>query len=104
VTATNGPAAGLVGFGGTDISVAESFAASNVKAASNGDPLIGGSSSNLVRDCFYDPSKSCSNCSTMLGTAITGAGYLYQAQNAPMTHWDFDNVWVQRNNDYPDLR
>lgn len=104
VTATKGQAAGLDGTGGTDITASDSFAASNVTAASGGDYLVAQSSSNLVIDCFYDGSKTCSGCSSMLGTAISSPSYLYSDANPPMTKWDFDNVWTQVASSYPDLR
>jgi hypothetical protein len=104
VTATHGQAAGLDGTGGPDFSIADSFAASDIVAASGGDYLVASSSPNLVTDCFYDGSKTCSGCATKLGTAISGASYLYAPTHPPFAHWDFDNVWVARDSDYPDLR
>jgi hypothetical protein len=104
VTATHGPAAGLDGTGGTDINTNDSFAASDIFAASSGNYLVASSSPNLVSDCFYDTAKTCSGCATQLGTAIPAASYFYAPTNPPFTHWDFDNVWVARASDYPDLR
>jgi hypothetical protein len=104
VTATSGSAAGLDGTGGSDITAGDSFAASTIVATSGGDYLVAQSSSNAISDCFYDGSKTCTGCSTKLGTAISAPSYLYTSSNAPMSHWDFDNVWQQRANDYPDLR
>jgi hypothetical protein len=104
VTATNGPAAGIDGAGGSDVGAFDCFTASNVMGTGGGDFLVAGGNSGGTAGCFYDGSKTCTGCSTKLGMAIPNASYLYSDANAPLSKWDFDNVWVQRTNDYPDLR
>jgi hypothetical protein len=38
-------------------------------------------------------------------TAIENeVSYFYNSQNAPMTEWDFNNIWLEQDNNYPVLR
>jgi hypothetical protein len=38
------------------------------------------------------------------GSTARATSWFYDAKNAPLSHWDFDNTWVSQPNGFPLLR
>jgi hypothetical protein len=104
VKATGGSAGGLTAAGGADGLVIDVFASSNVTASGGTaydiTPTV--NSASQVTDAYYDSSK-CSGCTNVDGTG-QATSYFYTATNAPMSKWDFDNVWQANSGAFPTLR
>ncbi len=70
---------------------------------------IGMGGSELADQVYYDGNSTCDDCDNQTGVAIDVGGddpadYFYKRTNEPFVHWDFENTWLSRGNNYPTLR
>jgi len=62
----------------------------------------------LLNHYYEDaPNSTFTNTDNTEGTAVdttSQTDYFFDKTNAPLSSWDFDNVWQENANDYPTLR
>jgi hypothetical protein len=67
----------------------------------------GSAGGGVVSGIYYNSNSTCTNCSAAgSGTAVDVGGadpstYFYDKTKAPLTSWDFTNVWLENAADYP---
>ncbi|MEI8223741.1 MAG: peptidoglycan-binding protein [bacterium] len=114
VTGQGGDVGGFVGYaeGGSDVVFANNFAATTVSGGSNHGAFMGRRQSTVtITNNYYDStangSDSCIASGAEVGDGCTGASsagfYFLLPTSAPMTQWNFTNVWHQEDGDYPTL-
>ena len=118
VTALGGRVGGLVGANSNINGIIDSFATGSVSGVENLSNGIGVggllgtdySGSGSINSSYWhnfsgNPSKCTGYPAGNTGcTANDTESYFYSSSNAPMTIWDFNNIWQENTNDYPNLR
>ncbi|MEW6055746.1 MAG: choice-of-anchor D domain-containing protein [Bdellovibrionota bacterium] len=55
----------------------------------------------------YDSQLTCTNCDNATGTStntVATPTYFFNDANAPLSNWNFSNIWLENAADYPSLR
>jgi hypothetical protein len=109
-TTTGTYASSLVGLGFSGAQIRHNFGTGVPAAMSNLGGICtdsnGSTSVGNYWDVFRSTLMSSGLCAgTGINTSTPGIeDYFFQKENAPMSNWDFDTIWIERDNNYPTLR